>query len=101
MSNDLLVSFWDIQKLFLFLPQVIKVDSNEKLLQKCHLNKGDANVIATCIAFPLIIALALISTRPVVKEFLGFWSWIGVIAGFLFMKGTIAFVVVKVMKNKT
>lgn len=100
MSSDLMTSFWDIQRLFLFLPQVIKVESNEKLLEKYHLSKGVVNVIATCISLPLLIAIAFLSTRPFVKIHFGFGSWIGVIAGFLFLKGSIAFAVVKGMKNR-
>lgn len=100
MSSDHLISFWDIQRLFLFLPQTIKVESSEKLLERCQLSKGVANIIATCISLPLLVAIAFLSTRPFVKAHFGFSSWIGVIAGFLFLKGTIAFVVVKSMKNR-
>ena len=98
MSSDLLISFWDIQKLFLFLPQVIKVDLNEKLLEKYQLKKKTVNIIAICISVPLLIILAWLSTKPFVKVYFGIGSWLGVVLGFLFVKGTIAFVVVKLIR---
>lgn len=100
MFINLWKSFWDIQKLFLFLPQVIKVDLNEELLGKYQLTKGSVNLIAICVSLPLLVIIALLFTGPFVNVHFGIGPLVGIVLGFLFLKGAIAFVVVKSRKTR-
>lgn len=91
--------FWDIQKLFFFLPQKGYFYINEDLLSKFRLRKGMANAIALIGILPFIYFYVSVDKIQFMREYRGVWLWIFIIAVFQFIKSTLAFVVIMVINK--